>query len=190
MIGAHRLLLVRACHAYSYHTRTRFYRAYRARGSSWWKLLHFLEADGLTPPLKGTDLAEALFIALDTDGDGALTPAEAVYALSLLASGTPMERVDATCNASGAPAAGAIISRSQAMQQLQLCVALRSACTSKLAGLLSPSVGAARGVPDLESIEPALNQLYGAGDAVAAEAFRRWLVTEVVTAPLFASLAA
>ena len=62
---------------------------------SWWKLLHLLEAEGLTPPLKGTNIAASLFGAIDADSDGAVPTADAAYMLSLLTSGSPRDRIDA-----------------------------------------------------------------------------------------------
>ena len=45
--------------------------ALREEDRSWWRSLHFLEAEGLTPPVKGTELGAALFEAMDDDRDGA-----------------------------------------------------------------------------------------------------------------------
>ena len=99
---------------------------------SWWRCLHFLEAEGPTPPLKGTEVGNALFDALDVDADG-LPLAEAGYALAILGGGSARQRVDAACGSAGAPAGGAQVSHAQAQAQLELCAKVRLHCAPSCA---------------------------------------------------------
>ena len=55
--------------------------------------------------LKQTDLATKLFEAFDGDADGDVSTADAGYLLGLLTAGTLRDRVDAACDAPGAPGA-------------------------------------------------------------------------------------
>ena len=65
--------------------------------------------------LKQTDLATKLFEAFDGDADGDVSTADAGYLLGLLTAGTLRDRVDAACDAPGAPGAGSHLTRSAAL---------------------------------------------------------------------------
>jgi len=108
----------------------------RLSDRSWWKLLHLLEGEGLTPPLKATDVGASLFGAFDADADGDVHAAEAGYLLALLTAGSLRERVDASLDAPGAPGAGTHLTRSAALQQLQMCAKARKLSAPKTTALL------------------------------------------------------
>lgn len=134
----------------------------RLSDRSWWKLLHLLEGEGLTPPLKATDVGASLFGAFDADADGDVHAAEAgcastaarpqprfhlpdpcpppprlhSYLLALLTAGSLRERVDASLDAPGAPGAGTHLTRSAALQQLQMCAKARKLSAPKTTALL------------------------------------------------------
>ena len=109
----------------------------RLTDRTWWKCLHLLEAEGLTPPLKASAIATTLFQAIDNDADGAISCADAGYLLSLCTSGSLRDRVDAACDAPGAHGNGAgSISSSAALAQLHANAKARKACGPKIVGLL------------------------------------------------------
>ena len=160
---------------------------------SWWKCLHFLEAEGLTPPLKGTTVAAQLFDALDVDSDGIIPLAEAGYALSLLASGSARQRVDAACSCPGAPASGSQVSRVQATEQLELCAKVRLHCGPIVQAIhLKAAPAASAGapaeapiVPTTQALQREVAALYGSSTSLPAEQFRSWAVS---CEPVFAAL--
>ena len=160
---------------------------------SWWKCLHFLEAEGLTPPLKGTEVGNALFDALDVDADGLLPLPEAGYALAILGGGSARQRVDAACGSTGAPAGGEQVSQSQAAAQLELCAKVRLHCGPivrahhlKAAGGVITSQPEPPYVPNAAELKAQLAQLFASDASLPAERFRGWAAT---TCPaLFAPL--
>ena len=162
--------------------------ALRKDDRSWWRCLHFLEAEGLTPPLKGSAVATALFDALDVDADGAIPLAEAGYALALLGGGSARERVDAACGSRGAPAAGAEVTLAQATSQLELCAKVRLHCGPIVQALhlkAQPAGVAATGhepalVPTTPELKQQLAALYASAASLPAERFRSWAATTCV----------
>lgn len=154
-------------------------------------MLHILEADGLTPPLKGTELASSLFACLDADGDGAVDATDAGYILGLLATGATRDRVDAACDAPGAPAGTSTVSRSQAVQQLQLCSRVRRQCGPGVVGLLlgtPPSEVGPMAFPSNEDLDFALSSIFGGASSVPAERFRAWAASTPGAGGLFTPL--
>ena len=164
----------------------------RLSDRSWWKVLHLLEAEGLTPPLKATTQATDLFEAIDADRDGAVSTAEAGYVLSLLSNGTARERVDATCDAPGAPAGSGSVTRTAAMLQLQLCANARRHSGPQTAALLlshpAADMKTLQPVPTKDALEQAISHLFGASANLSAERFRTWAATHALPSPLFAPL--
>ena len=151
---------------------------------SWWKCLHFLEAEGLTPPLKGTEVGNALFDALDVDADGLLPLAEAGYALAILGGGSARQRVDAACSSAGAPAGGAQVSQAQAAAQLELCAKVRLHCGPivrahhlKAAGGVITSQPEPPYVPNTAELKAQLAQLFASDASLPPERFRGWAAT-------------
>jgi hypothetical protein len=170
--------------------------ALRQEDRSWWKCLHYLEADGLTPPLKATELAASLFSALDSSQNGSVPAAEAAFALSLLTAGVPRSRVNAACDVPDAPAAGAMVSRAQAAQQVHLCTRVRQLSAPRLIALHATAMTSPATLPQAStpapaaSVEAAIDRLYGSSASLPTDTFRNWLVTEPTVAPLFAPLVA
>jgi hypothetical protein len=164
------------------------------RGSdrSWWKALHLLEAEGLTPPLKATDAAAALFAALDDDADDAVPCADAGFLLALLTSGTIRDRVDAACDAPGAPANGTTVTQPTAVRQLQLCARARKHCAPKVTALLlnAPAADATTmvPVPTPEALERSVANLFAGAASMPCEKFRNWAAATPTVATLFAPL--
>ena len=151
---------------------------------SWWRCLHFLEAEGLTPPLKGTEVGNALFDALDVDADGLLPLAEAGYALAILGGGSARQRVDAACGSAGAPAGGAQVSHAHAQAQLELCAKVRLHCGPIVrAHHLKASGGAVTSqpeplyVPSAAELKAQLAQLFASEASLPSERFRAWAAT-------------
>ena len=164
----------------------------RTHDRSWWKCLHLLEAEGLTPPLKGTDHATSLFRALDDDNDDAVPCADAGFLLALLTTGSTRERVDAACDAPGAPGGGLTVSASAASKQIQLCARARKMCAPKLTALLLnvPTSDAAAMVPvaPTDALERSVATLFAGAPSVTADKFRQWATTTPTVAMLFAPL--
>ena len=159
---------------------------------SWWKTLYLLEAEGLTPPLKATEQAANLFAALDDDSDGAVACPDAGYLLGLLTSGSLRDRVDATCDAPGAPATGVTVTPLAAVRQLQLCAKARKLCAPKLAALLlnAPAADATTmpPVPPPEALERSVATLFAGAASIPADKFRSWAASTPTVATLFAPL--
>ncbi|KOO20833.1 hypothetical protein Ctob_000007 [Chrysochromulina tobinii] len=135
----------------------------RLKDRSWWKLLHTLECEGLTPPLKQTDLATKLFEAFDGDADGDVSTADAGYLLGLLTAGTL-----------------------PALMQLQLCARVRKLAAPKTTALLQHAN--TMQVPTPEAIDRAVADHFGGGTQQPAENFRHWASSSAVVAPLFLPL--
>ena len=164
----------------------------RRADRSWWKALHLLEAEGLTPSLKGTEVGEALFAAFDDDSDGAVPCPDAGFLLGLLMSGTTKDRVDAACDAPGAPANGATVTAAAALRQLQVCARARKHCAPKMTALLT-QVSAADAttmvpVPMPDVLERSVGVLFGGAPSLPGEKFRSWAANTPAILPLFAPL--
>lgn len=159
---------------------------------SWWKCLHLLEAEGLTPPLKATEHAATLFAALDEDADDLVPCADAGYLLALLTSGSMRDRVDAACDAPGAPGAGLTVTPLAAARQLQLCSRVRKLCAPKLAALLldAPAADATTmpTVPAPEALERSVATFYAGAASIPSDKFRAWASSTPTVATLFAPL--
>lgn len=164
----------------------------RVADRTWWKALHILEAEGLTPPLKSTDQAAALFSGMDDDADGVVPCADAAYLLALLASGSARDRVDAACDAPGAPAGGATLTPLAAARQLQLCARARKACALKLTTLLlgvDADVATMVSVPTNDSLERSVGTLFAGAASMPTDKFRVWAASTPTIAVLFEPLA-
>jgi len=164
----------------------------RLSDRSWWKLLHLLEGEGLTPPLKATDVGASLFGAFDADADGDVHAAEAGYLLALLTAGSLRERVDASLDAPGAPGAGTHLTRSAALQQLQMCAKARKLSAPKTTALLlalpAADMTMMLPVPTTEAIDRAIADLFGGGTQLATESFRSWAASSPTVSSLFVPL--
>eukprot|EP00900_Chrysochromulina_parva_P026530 jgi/Chrpa1/8510/Chrysochromulina_OHIO_Genome00004462-RA len=136
--------------------------------------------------LKQTDLATKLFEAFDGDADGDVSTADAGYLLGLLTAGTLRDRVDAACDAPGAPGAGSHLTRSAALMQLQLCARVRKLAAPKTTALLQHAN--TMQVPTPEAIDRAVADHFGGGTQQPAENFRHWASSSAVVAPLFLPL--
>lgn len=164
----------------------------RTADRSWWKALHLLEAEGLTPPLKATDLAQSLFTACDEDADGAVPCSDAGFLLGLLTSGTARDRVDAACDAPGSPANGLTVTQPTALRQLQLCARVRKHCAPKITALLLHVTAAdattMQPVPAPDVIERSLSTFFAGAPNMPSDKFRAWAATARDVAVLFAPL--
>ena len=136
--------------------------------------------------LKQTDLATKLFEAVNGDADADVSTADAGFLLGLLTAGTLRDRVDAACDAPGAPGAGSHLSRSAALMQLQLCARVRKLAAPKTAALLQHAN--TMQVPTPEAIDRAVADHFGGGTQQPAENFRHWASSSSVVAPLFLPL--
>lgn len=146
----------------------------RKTDRTWWKALHILEAEGLTPPLKAHALSSKLFDACDIDDDGAVATIDSGYLLALLASGSLRDRVDAACDAPGAAAGSPSVTPRAATSLLLRVAHARKLCGPRLVGLLTdtPAADAATTVPvpSDESIERAVASFFvGAGSGAREE---------------------
>lgn len=164
----------------------------RTSDRSWWKALHLLEAEGLTPSLKSTELAKVLFAACDDDADDAVPCPDAGYLLGLITSGSTRDRVDAACDVPGAPANGQTVNAQAALRQLQLCARVRKHCAPKITALLM-NVTAADAttmvpVPTPDVLERGVNGLFSGAQSIPGEKFRSWAANTPGIAPLFAPL--
>jgi len=164
----------------------------RLHDRSWWKCLHLLEAEGLTPPLKATEYASGLFHALDDDADDAVVCADAGYLLALLTTGSTRDRIDAACDAPGAPGGGLTVTSAAAARQLQLCARARKMCAPKLTALLrnvsTADTTAMVPVPAADSLERSVATLFAGTASIPADRFRQWAATTPTVATLFAPL--
>jgi len=161
---------------------------------TWWRLLHVLEADGLTPSLKGTDVGNALFAALDSQGSGAVACADAGYLVALLCSGTERSRVDASCDCPGAPAGGPMVTQPQVAEQLELCARVRGHCVPLLLAAEAASGEATASAPPsvASGLRDKVAAFFGSaqlsGAQVRAEAFRSWAASDPTVSTLFLPL--
>ena len=135
-------------------------------------------------------MANELFRSLPGGNDGAVSGADAAYALALCTSGTARARVDAACECA---APNPTLLRSRALDVLTLCARVRAHVAPLLHNLharLPPPEGAAA-VPSAAELEAAVDALYAgkSGTALPAEEFRAWAAVNSAVSGLFAPLA-
>ena len=116
--------------------------------------------------LKQTDLATKLFEAVNGDADADVSTADAGFLLGLLTAGTLRDRVDAACDAPGAPGAGSHLSRSAALMQLQLCARVRKLAAPKTTALLHSTRIPCKCQRPRPSIVPSRTTLKGARNSL------------------------
>jgi len=112
--------------------------------------------------------------------------------LSLLASGSPRDRIDAACDSPGAHASGAALTRATCLMQLQHCARVRKLCAPHVTALLLhlPAADATMmlPVPTHEALEKVVDSLFGASTQLTGDSFRSWAASHPTTAPLFVPL--
>ena len=116
--------------------------------------------------LKQTDLATKLFEAVNGDADADVSTADAGFLLGLLTAGTLRDRVDAACDASGAPGVGSHLTRSAALMQLQLCARVRKLAAPKTTALLHSTRIPCKCQRPRPSIVPSRTTLKGARNSL------------------------